>query len=245
MAFVKLSLLVLLSVAIVSSAPSPAPAPAPGPFFFGPIGRWDTGENTEQKNLTSFYAASCKSIFVSAWSMPSWGSRRSWWAASSGRSPGTTTWTTTGTITWTTSGTITGTIIGTINRDVYICCKLWKLSSVTANGEGGCHTNFLTQIISISDSAENAFKYPKNSHILISNRYSVLNIIPGQCWGWSKQSWDFWNRWPDVYWKRKISKVGFVEILRCSYTVLPQQGYWGEEETAEGEEAIFFLMQTP
>ena len=141
MAFVKLSLLVLLSVAIVSSAPSPAPAPAPGPFFFGPIGRWDTGEDTEQKNITGRYHLfqciyTCKSIFVSAWSMPSWGSRRSWWAASSGRSPGTTTWTTT--------GTITGTIIGTINRDVYICCKLWKLSSVTPNGEGASHKLFNT-----------------------------------------------------------------------------------------------------
>ena len=46
------------------------------------------------------------------------------------------------------------------NRDVYICCKLWKLWSVTQNGEGGVCPNLLTQIISISDSAENALKHP-------------------------------------------------------------------------------------
>ena len=55
----------------------------------------------------------CKSIFVSAWSMPSCCSRRSWWVGSSGRLSGTK-GTTTGTITWTTTGTSTGTITGSL-----------------------------------------------------------------------------------------------------------------------------------
>ena len=69
------------------------------------------------KDFICFYAASCKSIFVSAWSMPSCCSRRSWWVGSSGRLSGTK-GTTTGTITGSLlSGTITGTITGTLNRD--------------------------------------------------------------------------------------------------------------------------------
>ena len=127
----------------------------------------------------------------------------------------------------------------------------------------GCHTNFLTQIISIYDSAENAFKHPKNSHIVDQYKFwykvqcakynsrpvlrlkqaklGLLNqvVSPNE----EEQSDDLVLWWRMIWYDNKWCDMISYDIIlwRSSNHSLPRQGDRGEEEPVEGKGANFLL----